>query len=304
LILTPLYVIATDYEQIKFWPISDINDVRVTHHHHNGSYTHSTLEMRLGDSPQGFNILTRAKFEEFSTALARFGAALDKAARDGNQGYVTRFDIFADVERVSHPRFSVSQFGPLGASVLGALLAFGLFVGLSGHNLQRPFHQATPYASAPPASTSPPVVTAPPVQSAPRQDYIESHLGHASPKRTGYVPGQKRLNDDGLSTVTVDNGRNDADVLVKLVSLARVPAYPVRVFYIPAFGTFTVEDVTPGRYDVRYLERWSGAMARSDPFSLEQTQRADGIEYSQLTLTLYKVKNGNMQTHRINESEF
>jgi hypothetical protein len=304
LILTPLFLIATNYRRVRFWPLSDVNVVRVTHHHYNGSYTHTSAVMQLDGQWRTFKILTKPQFEEFSAAFSRFGGALNKAAHSGDQRYVERFDIFADSKRSSPPRVSFAFLGPVGVSVLGGLLAFGLFVGLAGPNETRLFYQASPYTPIPPAATAPRYSAPASAPSEPRKDHIEALLGRATPSRASYVSGQPRLNTNGLSTVTVDNGRNDADVLVKLVSLDRTPAFPVRVFYIPALSEFTVEEVAPGRYDVRYLERWSGSMARSDPFELEQRPRADGIEYSQLTLTLYKVQNGNMQTHKINESEF
>jgi hypothetical protein len=107
-----------------------------------------------------------------------------------------------------------------------------------------------------------------------------------------------------LSSVTVDNTRNNSDVFVKLVSIDSAKAYPVRVFFIPAHGQFTVNNVTVGNYDVRYRDLDSGALARSESFRLQETQTYDGIQYSNLTMTLYKVRHGNMQTYGISENEF
>ena len=108
----------------------------------------------------------------------------------------------------------------------------------------------------------------------------------------------------GLSTVTVDNSRNDSDVFVKLVSLDGAQAYPVRQFFIPAFGTFTLGKVSAGSYDVRYRDLDSGGLSRSDAFSIDETTTEEGTEFSRFTMTLYKVKSGNMKTHGLAESEF
>jgi hypothetical protein len=128
--------------------------------------------------------------------------------------------------------------------------------------------------------------------------------GSPWPSSASYVSGYRRLHTDGLSTVTVDNSRNDSDVFVKLVSLDGPEAYPVRSFYIPAFASFTVKDVTKGSYDVRYRDLSNGALSRSEAFTLEETELADGTEFSQMTMTLYKVENGNMQTFALAEVEF
>jgi len=133
---------------------------------------------------------------------------------------------------------------------------------------------------------------------------ITAPNGQPWPTSAGYVRGYPRLHADGLSTVTVDNSRNDSDVFVKLVSLDGAQAYPVRQFYTPAFGSFTLNKVTAGSYDIRYRDLSSGGLSRSEAFNLEEIHTYDGVQYSNITMTLYKVQNGNMQTYGLSEEEF
>jgi hypothetical protein len=128
--------------------------------------------------------------------------------------------------------------------------------------------------------------------------------GQPWPSATGYVKGYQQLHSSGLSTVTVDNSRNDSEVFVKLVSLDSAQAYPVRQFYIPAFGSFTLKKVTAGSYDVRYRDLSSGGLSRSEAVTLSEVHTAEGAQFSNLTMTLYKVKNGNMKTFGLTEAEF
>lgn len=128
--------------------------------------------------------------------------------------------------------------------------------------------------------------------------------GQPWPVSASYLGGYKRLHADGLSTVTVDNSQNDSDVFVKLVSLGGAQAYPVRQFYIPAFGSFTLNRITAGNYDIRYRDLGNGGLSRSEAFNLEEIQTYDGVQYSNITMTLYKVQNGNMQTYGLSEAEF
>jgi curved DNA-binding protein CbpA len=128
--------------------------------------------------------------------------------------------------------------------------------------------------------------------------------GEAWPTGASYVRGYKKLNTKGLSSVTIDNNQNDSDVFVKLVSLEGAEAYPVRQFYIPAYSKFTVNKVSAGSYDVRYRDLSSGGLSRSESFNLEETQIAGGTQFSKYTMTLYKVRNGNMQTYGLSEAEF
>jgi hypothetical protein len=128
--------------------------------------------------------------------------------------------------------------------------------------------------------------------------------GSAWPAAAGYVEGYQRLQANGLSTVTVDNSQNDSDVFVKLVSLNGQVAYPVRQFYVSAFGRFTVDKITAGTYDVRYRDLSTGALSRSEAFSLEEEPTTNGTQFSAITMTLYKVQNGNMETYPLSDAEF
>jgi curved DNA-binding protein CbpA len=128
--------------------------------------------------------------------------------------------------------------------------------------------------------------------------------GKPWPVSAAYIKGYKFLHADGLSSVTVDNSQNNSDVFVKLVSLDSEKAYPVRQFYIPAFGRFTLSKVTAGRYDIRYRDLGNGGLSRSEAFDLMEIRSYDGVQYSNTTMTLYKVQSGNMQTYGLSEVEF
>lgn len=128
--------------------------------------------------------------------------------------------------------------------------------------------------------------------------------GQPWPHVAGYVKGYKKLHVNGLSKVTVDNTGNDSDVFVKLVSLDGAEAYPVRVFFVSARSQFKLNSIRAGNYDIRYRDLDSGGLSRSEPFTLEQRETYDGIQYSNITMTLYKVARGNMQTYALSETEF
>ncbi|MDO8441563.1 MAG: J domain-containing protein [Polaromonas sp.] len=165
---------------------------------------------------------------------------------------------------------------------------------------------STPYQANSAPLASPPAYTLPPTKSAapPYVRPVKAPNGASWPLVAGYVNEYKRLHEDGLSTVTVDNSQNSSDVFVKLMSNNGVNAYPVRQFFIPAFSSFTVNNVTAGKYDVRYRDLGNGGLSRSEAFTLQETPTYNGTQFSNLTMTLYKVKNGNMQTYGLTEVEF
>jgi hypothetical protein len=132
----------------------------------------------------------------------------------------------------------------------------------------------------------------------------EAPNGQLWPASADYVEGYEQLHTDGLSTVTVDNSQNDSDVFVKLFSLDNTEAYPVRQFYIPAFGSFTLNTITAGSYDIRYRDLGNGGLSRSEAFNLKEVKTYVGVQFSNITMTLYKVQSGNMQTYGLSEAEF
>ena len=78
----------------------------------------------------------------------------------------------------------------------------------------------------------------------------------------------------------------------------------MRVFFIPGRESFTLSKVTAGSYDIRYRDLSSGGLSRSQSFTLEEIPQYNGIQYSNVTMTLYKVLHGNMQTYALSEAEF
>ena len=128
--------------------------------------------------------------------------------------------------------------------------------------------------------------------------------GQPWPVTANYVKGYQRAFTNGLSSVTIDNSQNDSDVFVKLVSLDGPEARPVRHFFIPGRSKFTVSTIRSGSYDLRHRDLESGRLTRSQAFDLTEAEVEGGRKYSVLTVTLYKVRDGNMQSFPLGEDEF
>ena len=178
------------------------------------------------------------------------------------------------------------------------LLPFGAILLLYVLNMDKPAPPPgpKPYATAAPAQPSLPAPTFVRPASAPN--------GNAWPSDASYVAGYPIENANGYSNVTVDNTQNDSDVFAKLVSLSGETAYPVRQLYVPARQQFTLNQVTAGKYDIRYRDLNTGGLSRSESFEVAETYTGDGVEFSNFTMTLYKVASGNMQTYGLAEAEF
>jgi DnaJ domain len=146
--------------------------------------------------------------------------------------------------------------------------------------------------------------------SAPRKPspYIRPVLapnGRPWPITAGYIKGLPQKYTNGHSEITIDNGRNEGDVFVKLVSIPQgAKAFPIRQFLIPAHESFVVKKVRAGTYDVRYQDLDTGAKSGSPSFELTETAVPNGIEYTRYELTLYTVANGNMKMRPLADDEF
>lgn len=107
-----------------------------------------------------------------------------------------------------------------------------------------------------------------------------------------------------MSNVTVDNSANDTDVFVKIFSLDSGRRRAVRYLFIKAGDKFTAGSIRSGNYDVRYQVLDTGQRFRSEASELKEVELADSVRYSNISMTLYKVPNGNMQTYPLDEAEF
>jgi hypothetical protein len=213
---------------------------------------------------------------------AAYESAADASVRRARQAVL--------VERAA--RLKAHVLGHRVAYALAALAAFGLLIGSVrallepelGARITAPVAAATRYGG----------YVRPP--SAPN--------GQAWPTRSGYVDGYPQLNRGGLSDVTIDNSRNDADMFAKLVSLDGPIALPVRTVLVTAHGRFKITGLSIGTYDLRYRNLATGGLLRAPAFILEEVPTATAGQHNATTVPLYAAGTGNMQTYELGESEF
>ena len=203
---------------------------------------------------------------------------------------------------------------------LGAVVAVGLGIAVAVINAPAshytPPRGPMPYSAQPVAAQLPTVPNGKTAQNSPtavstkavaRPAYVRPKTtpnGRPWPKNAGYLAGEPQTHTSGHSEITIDNGRNSSDVFLKLVALQGTVARPARQVFIPAHSQFTMKSLTSGRYDVRYRDLNSGGLSRSESMQLTEKTTYRGTEYAVITLTLYKVANGNAATYSLSEDEF
>ena len=121
--------------------------------------------------------------------------------------------------------------------------------------------------------------------------------------KTGYLKGQPKQAVGGLSNFTVDNQQGSSDAVARIYLDGVKPA--VRSMYVKKGETFSAKSLNAGTYIFRYRFIGSDDTFESDkPFSLTQTKTETGTRYSNVTVTLFKVRDGNMTTRKVDPSSF
>jgi hypothetical protein len=128
--------------------------------------------------------------------------------------------------------------------------------------------------------------------------------GEPWPAQSGYVGGYGVRNSGGLSELTIDNRRNDADMFVRLFALDGPQAYAVRTVLVRAHGSFTLTGLLSGSYDLRYRSLGDGRLSRSQFFTLEEVATARGVRSDRLTVPLRHPGDAPLQTFDLVEAEF
>ena len=120
---------------------------------------------------------------------------------------------------------------------------------------------------------------------------------------TGYLKDAPQLAQSGLSTFKVSNKHGSSDAVIRIYLNGAKPA--VRSMYIKRGEIFTAETLPAGNYTLRY--RFIGSQDTYEAikeFVLEEVATATGTQFSRITVTLYKVANGNMKTKKVPSDQF
>jgi curved DNA-binding protein CbpA len=124
------------------------------------------------------------------------------------------------------------------------------------------------------------------------------------PKRqsNGYLKDERQIFAGGYSTFTIDNSNGSHDAEVRLY----LGTKQVRSMFVQVGTKFTAEKLSPGTYKLRYKMSINGvdkAFQAKEDFTLSQTvtetETGTRTQFSRMTVTLFKVRDGNMQTEEI-----
>ena len=120
---------------------------------------------------------------------------------------------------------------------------------------------------------------------------------------TGYLIGSSPPISAGLSNFTVNNKSGGADAIARIYLNGEKPA--IRQIYIKIGEKFTAKELAPGKYVLRYRFIGSEDTFEADKiFTLQEVSTDEGTRFSNVSVTLFTVANGNMKVKRVAKDLF
>lgn len=137
---------------------------------------------------------------------------------------------------------------------------------------------------------------------APTLDLTHAPNGFPWPAGGGYLTGYDLGAHGGRSSITVNNSKVGTPAHVQLFRLTTGKAE--RHLLVAAYGTQSLEGIQPGTYEIRFKFLGEPAAYASERIVLQEVNSFDGTQFDDVTMTLYKVRGGNMHTRTLPKGEF
>ncbi|HDJ1441836.1 TPA: DnaJ domain-containing protein [Serratia rubidaea] len=122
---------------------------------------------------------------------------------------------------------------------------------------------------------------------------------------SAYIMSVRDYNKPGLSSLLLDNSRNNQNLYIKLVQEKDATTKRfTRDAYIPAYQELKLTNVAKGKYFIKMMNVADGCAQISQLINIQETKTNKGIEYSDYSLTFYPVRYGNTHLDSLPSSQF
>jgi hypothetical protein len=307
LIVTPLYFLITEFDQIRYYPLWEIKEFGVTHHYRNRSYSRSAVRLVFPFRDESLILARKNDGDQLIEAVNVFRKKIQSAKDSDDLSYFIDEDDFREVqpEDKRMRRLEGIHYGCFwGLSVIGFLITVAICVGLNMERFPMPppvgyttptFDPSTAVPESAPSVTPTPTPTpiSYPVEDMPANG---TYWSSCSPE-TLVAPLQITTRAGGGNYYVKVEDWNTGTVIMT---------------FLVYEGTTMTEHVPLGSYRVKYAvgRTWYGidhlfgpdtAYAKADE-KMDFTQDSQG--YNGHTLELFMQPNGNLNTTNIRPEEF
>lgn len=309
LFITPLYVIKTHWNEVLFWPIWDITEIKATHNHRNGSYQDTSLHMGFKTGSEDFKISPESAYDNLLKTLRIFDQKIQSAKQQEDWSYFFHEDDFREFDQETAPP-SPSSIGRTAKILGGSFFIYAVvFLIAYGINNNRPAYATNLH---PPENSTPAPSSSEPSKPfvAPVAERVISPPPFSEPELELPANGETVAYTDGERVAPFEiKSSYGSDYVVKLADY--LSGQTVMTVFVRGGETVNVH-VPLGNFAVKYAtgSKWygykylfgpeTGYSVANDPF----TFRVYGDQVEGFTITLYKVPNGNLRTQKIKPEEF
>lgn len=294
-LVTPLYIIKTHLDRVWYWPIWEVSDIKATHNYKNGVYQGTSLHMAFGSVSEDLTISPQSAYDSMLSALRAFDQKFRSAKSQQDWMYFFEQDDFREFDPDTtplRPRRAPARTAAifiLSFALYG--ISFAIAAAVNGDQAPR-----STYAYTPPRTTTYRPQPTPPPFFEPELPLPPNGEIHTYTSREGVAPFEIKSAYGG-------------SYLVKLADAST--GQPVVSVFVRGGNTVNL-DVPLGTYVVKYAagDKWYGYKHLFGPttgYSKADetfTFRYNGNQVSGYTITLYKVRNGNLRTETISANEF
>jgi len=283
--VTPLYFIKTQYDEVWYWPLWEITDIKATHGYLNGIYQGTELHVEFGSSSEKLTIWPKTAYSSMISTIHTFKEKLQRAQSQYDWSYFVDNNDFREFHSIGQPRRLRRPL--LGKIEIFILLIYGISFAIVAY-----INSHQPYRS-PPSRASHIFQSKPPTFSQPEIPFPSNGQIYTFSRREGVYPLELKTPYGGNYVVKITETSTGIDMLTVFVH-----------------GGQTVNLKVPlGSYIVKYAagEKWYGhdhlfgpATSYSKIFQTF-TFADETLGYS---ITFSKVRNGNLETKAISPNEF
>jgi hypothetical protein len=311
---TPMYIIETSLDHVRWWPLWKLEDLKITHHYTNGGYQHTDLKLVFAENVQQFIIKSKESVEKFLDALRAFDRRSRLAATRNEWDYFVSNDEFHGAR--SHPP-ERRRLDRTTSAAYGVPVAVGLMLMLAAYNVNADnltLAGIPPYTNTSAGSyPEPGYTTSPtPVESSPQPPLeVNARSPFDAPAQPLPANGKvwRKGGGDPLAPLEIRTQGPERHYFVKVVD--RNTGAAVAMMFVR--GGQSAETLIPlGTYRIRYATGavWYGQEFLFGPETsyseaAEEFSFVDeGDQVSGYTLELFLQPDGNLQTNRISPVEW
>lgn len=322
-IVTPIYFIHNYLDQIWYWPHYKLKSVRATHKYRNGNFVETDATFVFDTGIEDISFQRKEDYENVIATSKGFEMELQNATKAGDFSYESREDDFACYKNSGHskPRSSPSSttITCLIGSVGGAIVLSIIALSINSYSKDRDYpSRPSSYSRSPAGYFSEDAGNFPKnlvsggnsISSTNSRPDVGRFFIFDEPLVDTPATGEvRRLNSEtGIAPLEISSS-SGADYVVKLTD-ADSGADALTIFVHG--GQTEKVDVPLGKYIVKYAsgEKWYGYKHLFGPST--HYSKADqtftfsksGYQVNGYSITLYKVKDGNLRTSQISSKDF